>query len=121
MQRDMDLIREILFRIEDHADGFAPRELHFDGNYTEAQIRYHVWLLGNAGLMNVAETTHMQSGGPEAIPVSLTWEGYEFIAAARNDQVWSKAKEKAKTVGGAVSLAVFKQLLESILKHQLGI
>jgi hypothetical protein len=100
MQRDMDLIREILFKMEANNAGFAPPLLEIEGDYTTAQITHHVWLLGNAGLLKVTDVTSLGSEGPEAIPVSITWEGHEFLAAARNDTVWSQAKEKAKSVGG---------------------
>jgi hypothetical protein len=120
MQRDIDLIRQLLFRMEDHPGAFAPRDYAVEG-YTADQIGYHVWLLGQAGLMKVADVTSQGSDGPQAIPLNLTWEGHEFIAAARSDTTWAHAKEKAKSVGGALSFAVFKQLLESLSKIHLGI
>ncbi len=121
MQRDMDRIRAILFKMEEHTDGFAPREFNFDGDWTQDQFNYHVWLLGDAGLMRVTVVTSLGSSGPAAIPISLTWEGHEFGAAARSDTNWSHAKEKAKSVGSSLTFAVLKQLLESLMKHQLGI
>jgi hypothetical protein len=117
----MDLIRQLLFKMEDQSGGFAPSECEIEGGYTPTQIGYHIWLLGDAGLMNVTDVTSLGSDAPEALPVSLTWAGHDFIAAARNDTIWSHAKEKAKGVGGSLSLAVFKQLLDSLMKHQLGI
>lgn len=117
----MDLVRQILFKMETHSGGFAPHEFKFSDDYTVAQVKYHVWLLGDAGLMRVTDVTSVGSDAPEAIPVSLTWEGHDFIAAARSDTIWSHAKEKAKSVGGSLSLAVFKQLLDSLVRHQLGI
>jgi len=120
MQRDMDLIRQLLFRMENHSEGFAPRKYDVEG-YTADQVGYHIWLLGQAGLMKVAEVTSAASSGPVAIPKNLTWEGHDFIAAARSDTTWSHAMEKARSVGGALSMAVFKQLLESAAKTHLGI
>lgn len=120
MQRDMNLIRQLLFRMENHPAGFAPRDYAVEG-YTADQVGYHIWLLGEAGLMKVADVTSHASSGPVAMPVNLTWEGHEFIAAARSDTTWSRAMERAKSVGGALSLAVFKQLLESVAKAQLGL
>jgi hypothetical protein len=117
----MDLIRQVLFKMEDHSGGFAPSNCEIEGDFTAAQIGYHVWLLGNAGLMKVTDVTSLGSEAPQAIARNLTWEGHDFIAAARNDTIWAHAKEKAKSVGGALSLGVFKQLLESLVKHQLGI
>jgi hypothetical protein len=120
MQRDMDLIRQLLFKMENHSGGFAPKDYAVEG-YTADQVGYHIWLLGQAGLMKVADVTSLASSGPVAIPVNLTWEGHDFIAAARSDTIWSHAMEKAKSMGGALSLAVFKQLLESLAKTHLGL
>jgi len=117
----MDLIRQILFKMENHSRGGAPSNLEIEGDYTPDQIGYHVWLLGDAGLMKVSDATSMASAAPQAIPINLTWEGHVFIAAAGNDSIWAHAKEKAKCVGCALSLGVFKQLLDSLVKHQLRI
>lgn len=106
--------------MDDHSAGFAPREFEIEGGYTASQIGYHVWLLGNAGLIKALEITPHGSDAPQAIPLNLTWEGHDSIAAVRNDMIWSHAKEKAKSVGGSLSLAVLKQLLDSLMKHQLG-
>src|ERR1039458_7370271 len=120
MQRDYGLVRQIMFKMEANPDGFAPRGLAIEG-YAEDQVAYHVWLLGQAGLMKVADVTSHGSSGPAAIPVNLTWEGHDFIDAARSDTTWSQAMEKAKTVGGSLTFAVLKQLLESLLKSHLGL
>lgn len=120
MHRDMDLIRQILFEVEKCSNGYAPQEIKVDG-YKPEQISYHVALLGQAGLMQVQDVTSMGSSGPEAIPLNLTWEGHDFLDAARNDTMWSQAKQKAKAVGGTLSLAVLKQVLDSLLKTHLGL
>ena len=119
MQRDMDLIRQIMFEVEKCSGGFALSNLAIEG-YTSEQITYHVWLLGQAGLMKVTETTAWGSSGPGATPVSLTWEGHDFIDTARGDTTWSHAREKVRNVGGS-SFAVLKQLLEWQVKSQLGL
>jgi hypothetical protein len=75
MQRDMDLIRQLLFRMEHHSGGFAPQDYAVEG-YTADQVGYHIWLLGQAGLMKVVDVTSQASSGPVAIPTNLTWEGH---------------------------------------------
>ncbi len=89
--------------------------MEIEGDYPADQIGYHVWLLGDAGLMKVTHVTSLGSDAPQAIAMNLTWDGHDFIAVARNDAIWAHAKEKAKSVGGALSLGVFKQLLESLV------
>jgi hypothetical protein len=120
MQRDMDLIRQILLKIEEQPGGFAPGKLEIEG-YTGEEIGYHVWLLDNAGLLKGVDVTSHGSPAPKAIPINLTWDGHDFIAAARSESVWSQAKGQALKVGGTLSLAVMKQLLDHLMKVQLGI
>jgi hypothetical protein len=116
----MNLVRQILFKVDDHAGGFAPQHLEIDG-FTSDQVGYHVWLLDDAGLIEAATVTAHGSSSPQAIPLHLTWEGHDFVAAARSDTAWSRAMQKAKSVGGPLTFAVLKQLLESMMKSQLGL
>lgn len=116
----MDLIRQLLFKMDDHSGAFAPQDYTVEG-HTADEIGYHVWLLGQAGLMKVIDVTSQGSNGPQAVPLNLTWGGHDFIAAARSDTTWAHAKEKARSMGGALTFAVLKQLLESLAKTHLGI
>lgn len=68
--------------------------------YTADQVGYHIWLLGQAGLMIVADVTSVGSSGPVAIPLNLTWEGHDFIAAARSDTTWFARYGKSQERGG---------------------
>jgi hypothetical protein len=47
MERDMDLVRQILLRLEKRTD---TGPLQIDG-YTAEQIGFHVWLMNDAGLI----------------------------------------------------------------------
>ena len=114
----MDLARKILFAMEASEKGLAPR-ISIDG-YSPEEIGYHVWLLADGGLINATEVTHNLSRSREAIPVSLTWAGHEFIDAARSDTVWRKAKEKAQSSGVEMSFALMKQVLIAVAKAQLA-
>jgi hypothetical protein len=119
LKRDLELIRKMLLAVEDAPTGFAP-ELKFEG-YTPSQVGYHAYLLIDAGLARGSELTHMQSPGPEARITSLTWEGHEFIEAARDPSRWQKAVAIVKDKGGSVTLDVLKQLLISLMKVAVGV
>jgi hypothetical protein len=71
--------------------------------------------------MEVADVPTYGSSAPQALAQNLTWEGHDFIDAARNDTTWSDAMEKVKSARGSLSFALLKQLLESLLKSQLGL
>lgn len=115
MKRDMDLVRNILLAMEEHPRGFAPG-MHFDG-YTDKQVGYHVYIMMQAGLLQGIDVTARDSGSPQAQPISLTWQGYEFLEAAREKTRWEKAKDVAAKVGG-LTFEMFKQLLGNILLGQ---
>ena len=120
MKRDMDLVRKILLQCEKQESGFPPEKLEIEG-YSDAQIGYHVHLMGEAGLLHIVDRTHMQSEAPEAIPLGMTWEGHEFLDAARSETVWEKAKGAASSVG-SVAFGVLKNVLTAYgtaeaLKH----
>jgi hypothetical protein len=59
----MDLIRKILFAVEEHEHGFAPREFAID-DYNEEQIGYHCYLIVDAGLADGENLTCNGSDSP---------------------------------------------------------
>jgi hypothetical protein len=123
MKRDLDLIRKILMACEQHEHGWAPRELAIDG-FSEEQIGFHVHLLGEAGLMKVADVTRMGSSSPAALPLYIRWEGYEFLEASRDPNRWDRVKRAAASAG-AMSLDVVKAVLvqagAASVKQQMGL
>jgi hypothetical protein len=118
MKRDMDLIRQILLTVEAHPSGFAP-QIEIDG-YTQEEINYHAFLLGEAGLAKVNNVTHMGSKSPEAIIVNLTWEGHEFLDSARENRIWNLTKDAIGKLGGA-SIQIWTALLIAQAKKELHI
>ena len=43
--------------------------------------------------------------------ISLTWQGHEFLDAARNDTIWRKAKKKVLETTGGLAFDVLKAAL----------
>ncbi|RUR51434.1 DUF2513 domain-containing protein [Vreelandella populi] len=74
-----------------------------------------------AGLVEATEAIHMQSTTPQAKLLSVTWDGHEFIEAARSDSVWSRALNKASVVGGSITIGTLKDLLVLTARQQLGL
>jgi len=105
MKRDMNIVRDLLLKIE--ADE--------EPNYHEDTILYHINLLYEAHLIEGTQTR----GGWDGL--RLTWEGHDFLDAAREDKVWRKALDKLGSAAASVSFTVLKTLLESIVKSQLGL
>jgi hypothetical protein len=109
MKRDLDLVRSILLALEDHPSGDAPTDLRIEG-YSEEQIGFHVLLMGDAGLLEVVETTSFGDTSRCAAPLRVFWKGYEFLEAARNDTIWEKAKARAVAAGVPFMFEVMKEL-----------
>ncbi len=79
MDRHDELILLILRYAREHGDGHRPvREPDFD-SYTRGQVRYHVELCRQAGLL-----TTVKSGKRQKI-LALTWNGHERLAQNQDD------------------------------------
>jgi len=112
----MDLVRKILFTVEDLSFPGFPVELKIEG-YTSKEVNYHLLILADAGLLSV---DHARGGRGDYLwkSIRLTWEGHEFLDAARDNKRWEKAKTAMSQVGG-FALDVMKQLLVQYLKTEL--
>lgn len=119
MKRDMDLVRKILLALEGHDHGHAPRSLPIEG-HSEEQIGYHVFLMGAANLLKVADTTHTQSPSPSAIPIGMTWEGHDFLEAAREPSRWTAALKKISESGAGMTFEILKGVLVALSKEALS-
>jgi hypothetical protein len=117
MKRDMELARLILMRIETQENYRDNISCEFEG-YTEEQVHYHIMLLSEAGLVVAINASSMQD--IQWIPQRLTWQGHEFLDSARDNTIWSKAKEIMARTGG-FAFEVAKPLLVELLKQQIGL
>lgn len=113
MKRDMDLIREVLLKVE---------ELPFDGGFheitvegrTDDEVTYHVMLLHEAGFIEAQDLTTLS--GICWKPKRLTYSGHEFLDAARSDTVWQKAKAWTQKTTGTLTLEGLKIALPHVIK-----
>ena len=108
MKRDLDLVRRILFRIEESGEGAgASRFTDFVEEGCEvSSIHYHVRLLKDAGLIDADELVPGQWW-----PERMTWAGHEFLDAARNDELWNDVKRQVLQGGGSAPFALVHELL----------
>ena len=107
MQRDIDLLRQLLLDVERRGATCPIDTLCSDARQDgDERVRYHLRLLTDAGLLKEAGQT--SAGSP---CVRLTHDGQEFIELARNDARWREAKATVLAASGGVSLAVLQSLL----------
>ena len=120
MERDMDLIRELLLRIASNPETTGMREFLYDTpeelgihGYPVETVAYHIELLIEDGLIKGAIT----AGSPLHIIRRLTSRGHDFVDNIRDAGIWGKTKKRLSDLPG-VSLAVIGKIAEAeILKH----
>lgn len=129
MKRDMELIRKILFHIEDNykpGEGWL-REISIEG-YTHETICEHILLAYEARLIQNIKDVSTFSRKNYWVG-NLSNEGYDLLEAIRADTTWNKTKtvikEKGlpmvintiKTISSAIITAATKGVTTAILKH----
>ena len=122
MKRDMDLIRDLLLKIESDPlyDGTRwvpvnkPADLGIS-NHSPEEVGYHLTMLIEAGLIK-------GKSGVELMPVlnKLTWEGHEFLDDIRDQGIWNKTKERLKDIPSA-SIPVIVEIAKAEIKKRLGL
>ena len=118
MRRDPDLIRKLLFHFEEKLDYTAERCPAIEG-YSELDIIYHMLLLAQAGFLDhQPEWTKSRDRIVRVLGFGLTWNGHEFLEAARDDTVWQKAKARVAEKIGGMPFDIMLALLREIAKRQ---
>ena len=113
MQRNMDLVRMILVRLESSSGGWAPRDLGIH-SFSPEEIGYHAHIMMQEGLIEGVDATTGHSSGPEAAPTNLTWKGHEFLDLARDQDRWNRAKAIIAKVSGA-PISVWMKVLTDLM------
>ncbi len=120
MKRDIDLVRELLFKIQALPAGELWRSPKVEG-YERSDVYHHLELMEEAGLIKANFMKSEQVGIAAAVVERLTWQGQEFADAAQNQTVWQKAKDKIVEFGGSLPLIVLQSLLIDLAKKQIGL
>ena len=125
MKRDMELVRKMLLAMEEQDSYRTKYPLTIDG-YDENTILHHAWLMQNAGLIACGEIGNPKPKdiAPQASPICINWEGYEFLANARDPEAWDKARAVLNDTGrdlSQVSLTVLTSILAEIAKKAVGL
>ena len=113
MQRNMDLVRTILTRLESNPDGRCPPHYGIIG-YMPEQIAYHAHIMMQDGLIETADIASCENSGPDSVPTTLTWKGHEFLDLARDQARWNRAKAIVAKVGGA-PISIWMKVLTDLM------
>jgi hypothetical protein len=120
MERNMDLIRDILLKVaaDPQLDGSHYRifdTTDFEGP-SQQEIAYHIDLLFEEGFVKgIANLS-----GPAPAISRLTWEGHEFVDNIRDSGIWTNVKERVKGLP-SVAIAIVAELAKAEMKKHLGL
>jgi hypothetical protein len=123
----MDLIRELLFRLEEInlPPGVTRRITVYDepfalSDHSNATVFGHLNLLCDADFID----GEMNASNAELGFQGLTWAGHDFLDSVRDPEIWRKTKDGVKAAGGfTVDLLgdIAKGLIKTQLKKLTGV
>ena len=123
MQRNLELIRELLLRVEAIEKVRGTPDLKIDG-FSDTEVVYNLDLSIKAGLVDgnvvIGADGHYYIAGLMA----LTWAGHDFLDSARDTTLWGKAKRAAKDKGldfTKIPIDVAAALLRKGLNEHMGL
>ncbi|KXL53691.1 hypothetical protein CLNEO_09170 [Anaerotignum neopropionicum] len=118
MKRDMDLIRKILFKIEEEfpAGQLLLHCINIEG-YDMETVADHCQLMYESGLINDYRPTR---GGKGASVLfysigNLTNEGYDLLDKIREDTIWNNTKTTITEKGLPLVIDVIKDVSSTII------
>jgi hypothetical protein len=114
--RNMELVRFLLMYIaENSSDGWHNPQPSLK-NFSQELVSYHFGLMHERGLFHGVKYDNGTWGFEK-----LTWEGQDLLPAMQDETVWSKAKERAGSTFGALTLDVLKELLKQVMRQHVGL
>ncbi len=120
MKRDLDLVRLILKELEEELPpGQSCNGVQIDG-YDRPTVNAHLELMIDADLID-GKPLHAMTGIIDVMVNRITWKGYDFIAAAKDDTVWEKTKTAAVKRAGSITFDVLLELLKAEIRTRLGL
>ena len=119
MKRDMDLVREIMLKIEALPAG--PPVLYRVSEVEDLVLLNHLEMLIDAGLVR-GKISRSQGARGDVIGIStLTWDGHEWIDLVRDPRVWEEAKTTLQENGSALSFELTKAVATRIHRVRMGL
>jgi hypothetical protein len=126
MQRDLDLIREMMLALEANSElngrgdqNGAAEEFFPEVSRSPDELTYHLILIIEEGWV---QGSYIEIAG-DFILWRLTADGHDFIDATRNRDVWNQARQAAKA-GGTETLRfvwdICKRIAQKAIEKRLG-
>ena len=118
MERNMDLCRLILFKIETEYRSTALYNLNIDG-FDLDTVAYHCKILADAGLLDSYEPIYGDDRIYAFSVGSLTWAGHDFLDKIRENTMWDRIKDKIKENTLPMNLEVIKNVATNLIDYQI--
>ena len=118
MERNMDLCRLILFKIETEYRSTALYNLNIDG-FDLDTVAYHCKILADAGLLDSYEPIYGDDRIYAFSVGSLTWAGHDFLDKIRENTMWDRIKDKIKYNTFPMNLEVIKNVATNLIDYQI--
>ena len=116
MKRDMELVRAILFALEEKENSNVTRGLKVDG-YSGETVPYHCKMMHEAGMIDFYSESRTGNGSIYLYQVgNLTWYGQEYLEQIRQDTVWNRTKDVIKDKGLPMALDIIKEVSAAIIE-----
>jgi hypothetical protein len=122
MKRNMDLIRELLLKLEAYSNPPGTiaiidpyrGQFNIDG-YSSDELAYHLALIREAGFI---ESPGSQPAGVGITFRRLSWDGHDYLDAVRDPKIWQKTKGSAEAVG-SFTFDLVKDLAKGFIKTKI--
>ncbi len=122
MKRNMDLIRELLLKLESYSNPPGTMvvidpyhgQFQIDG-YSPDELAYHLALIREAGFI---ESPGSQSVGLGVTFRRLSWDGHDYLDAVRDPEIWRKTKRGAEAAG-SFTFDLVKDLAQGFIKTKI--
>ncbi|EKF36684.1 DUF2513 domain-containing protein [Bacillus xiamenensis] len=118
MKRDMNLIREILIKLEEHENPNVWLSIEIE-NEDPVKVSYHIKLLSEARMLEGKDLGIDQYFCWKAR--SLTYQGHELLDSMRDGTVFKRVKNHFGEKFNSVPLEVIKQMALKFTLESLGI
>jgi hypothetical protein len=117
----MDLVRDLLFRLEALPIGIGEAHLLTVtgpplvlAGEDASEVYYNMRLLANAGFLDLTDGQPAVGFGIKG----LTWQGHDFLDSVRDPEIWRRTKEGAQKAGG-FTVELLSDLAKGLIKTQI--
>jgi hypothetical protein len=115
MQRDMELVRKILLKIEHDGSTKSIFNLPIDG-YDMEEVAYHCKMLYEQNLISGYKGNYADNSLYSFSIGTLTWEGHDFIDSISDDGFWNKVKDILKAKKIPLTVEAVKMAIPIVIK-----